>query len=102
MRIDVSLGSVHLGPVHAMDTNALHRRKRAAQGAEAKPSWALGETSQRSDVRFRQQPDGNGRPGVPLFVALPAKTASLGFVGCRDWRPMPPVRVFAPIAWNRP
>ena len=36
---------------------------------------------------------GNGRYGAPLFVALLAKTSSLGVVGCRDWRPIPPVRV---------
>src|SRR5437762_6842610 len=87
------------GPVNAMDTNALHSRKRSAQGAKA--GRVPGEPLQRSDGRFRQQPDGNGRLGAPLFVALLAKTASLGFVGCRDWRPMPPVRVCAHSV-NRP
>ena len=90
-----------LGPVNAMDTDALHGRKRSAQGAEAKAGWVPGEPSQRSDGRLRQQPEGNGRPGAPLFVALLAKTASLGFVGCRDWRPMPSVRVCAHSV-NRP
>src|SRR5438552_9482691 len=87
------------GPVNAMDTNALHSRKRSAQGAKAKAGRVPGEPLQRSDGRFRQQPDGNGRLGAPLFVALLAKTASLGFriwqISCRDWRPMPPVRVCA-------
>src|SRR6266508_6577899 len=90
-----------LGPVNAMDTDALHRRKRSAQGAKAKAGWAPGEPSQRRDGRFRQQPEGNGWPGAPLFVALLAKTASLDFVGCRDWRPRPPVRVCAHSV-NRP
>ena len=76
-----------------MDTDALHGGKRPAQGAKAKAGRAPGEPLQRSDGRFPQQPEGNGRPGAPLFVALLAKTASLGFVGCRDWRAMPPVRV---------
>mgnify|MGYP003694107849 CR=1 FL=1 len=90
-----------IGSVNAMDTNALHGRKRPAQGAKAKAGRAPGEPLQRSDGRFRQQPEGNGCPGAPLFVALLAKTASLGFVGCRDWRPMPTVRVCAHSV-NRP
>ena len=52
-----------LGPVNAMGTNALHGRKRPAQGAKAKAGRAPGETLQRSDGRFRQQPEGNGWPG---------------------------------------
>src|SRR5215470_12364548 len=91
----VSMGDAPLGPVDAMDANALQGRKRPAPGAKAKAGRAPGEPSQRSDRRFRQQPEGNGRPGAPLFVALLAKTASLGIVGCRDWRPRAPVRVCA-------
>ena len=44
--------------------------KRPAQGAKAKAGRAPGETLQRSDGRFSQQPEGNARPGAPLFVAL--------------------------------
>src|SRR5512136_3424230 len=84
-----------LGPVNAMDTNALRCRKRLAQGAKAKPGRAPGETLQHRDRRFRQQPEGNGRPGAPLFVAVLAKTSSLGFVLRLDWRPRAPVRVCA-------
>jgi len=53
-----------------MDANALHGRKRPAQGAAAPAGRAPGEPSQRSDGRFRQQPEGNGWHGAPLFVAL--------------------------------
>src|SRR6185369_8122505 len=76
-----------------MGTYALHGRKRPGQGAEAKAGRAPGETSQRSDGRFRQQPEGNGHHGTPLCVALLAKTPSLRVVVRLDWRPMPPVRV---------
>ena len=48
------------GPVNAMDTNALQSRKRPAQGARAKAGRTPGEPLQRSDGRFRQQPEGNG------------------------------------------
>ena len=89
--------AARLGPANAMDTNALHGRKRPAQGAKAKAGRAPGEPLQRSDGRFRQQPEGNGCLGAPLFVALLAKTSRLGFriwqLSCRDWRPTPPVRV---------
>ena len=51
-----------------MGTNALHGRKRSAQGAEAKAGRAPGKPSQRSDERFRQQPEGNGRPPVRVCV----------------------------------
>src|SRR4029079_13323910 len=85
--------SIELGPVHTMDASALHGRKRSAQGAKAKAGREPGEPLQRSDERFPQQPEGNGRHGAPLFVALLAKTSSIGIVGCRDWRPMPTVRV---------
>ena len=92
---------IGLGPVNAMGTNALHGRKRPAQGAKAKAGWAPTELLQRSAGRFRQQPEGNEWHGAPFFVALLAKIASLGFVGCRDWRPMPLVRVCAHSV-NRP
>src|SRR5215470_7415867 len=83
------------GPANAMDTNALRSRKRLGQGAKAKPGRAPGETLQRRDRRFRQQPTGNGRPGAPLGVAVLAKTARLGFVLRLDWRRRAPVRVCA-------
>jgi len=57
-----------------MDTNALHSRKRSAQGAKAKAGWAPGEPLQHGGGRFRQQPEGNEWHGAPLFVALLAKT----------------------------
>src|SRR6478672_11180473 len=82
-----------LGPVNAMGTNALHGRKRPAQGAKAKAGRVPGETLQRSDGRFRQQPGGNGWHGAPLRVVLLAKTLGLRFVGRLDWHPMPAVRV---------
>ena len=81
------------GPVHTMDTNALHGRKRPAQGAKAEAGREPGETLQRSDGRFRQQPQGSGRPGAPLDVVLLAKTPGLRVVVRLDWRPMPPARV---------
>src|SRR5215470_7026523 len=89
------------GPANAMDTDALRCRKRLAQGAKAKAGRAPGETLQRGDRRFRQQPEGNGRPGAPLGVAVLAKTVSLGFVLRLDWCPRAPVRVCAHSV-NRP
>src|SRR5215831_4071559 len=89
------------GPVNAMDTNALRCRKRLAQGAKAKAGGAPGETLQRRDRRFRQQPGGNARPEAPLGVAVLAKTSSLGFVLRLDWRPRVRVRVCARSV-NRP
>ena len=90
-------GERRLGPAHAMGTYALHGRKRPAQGAEAKAGRVPGETSQRSDGRFRQQPEGDGHHGAPFCVALLAKTPGLRFLIWQmrrlDWRPMPPVRV---------
>ena len=86
-------GPAALGPVNAMGTNALHGRKRPAQGAKATAGRVPGETLQRSDGRFWQQPGGNGWHGAPLRVVLLAKTRGLRFVGRLDWRPMPAVRV---------
>jgi len=84
-----------------MDMNALQSRKCAAQGAKAKAGRAPGEPLQRSDVHFRQQPEGNGRHEAPLVVALLAKTPGLGFVVRLDWRLISPVRVHA-HSFNRP
>src|SRR4030095_6724965 len=84
-----------------MGTNALHGRNRPAQGAEAKADEMSGETLQRSDGRFRQQPEGNEYPAAPLFVVLLAKTSRLRFVVRLDWCRMTPVRVCARSV-NRP
>jgi hypothetical protein len=84
-----------------MDTNALHGRKRAAQGAKAKAGRVPGEPLQRRDARFRQQPEGNERNEAPLFVALLAKTPGLGCVMRLDWRRITIVRVCAHSV-NRP
>ena len=78
-----------------MGANTLHSQKRAAQGAKSMAGPAPGETLQRSDERFWQQPEGNERHGAPLYVVLLAKTSSLRFVVRLDWRFMPAVRVAA-------
>src|SRR6185437_3616088 len=83
---------LELGPVHTMSTSALHRRKGHARGAKTKAGWKPVEASQRRAWPFRQQPEGNGRPGAPLFVAFLAKTTGLRVVKRLDWRAMPPVR----------
>src|SRR6476619_2467458 len=82
---------IRLGRADAMGTNALHGRKLTAQGAKA--GRVPGETLQRGDGRFRQQPGGNECHEAPPCVVLLAKTLGLRLVGRLDWRPMPPVRV---------
>ena len=51
-----------------------------------------GEALQRSGGPFLPQPEGNGHPGAPLYVAFLAETPGLCCVKRLDWRPMPPVR----------
>jgi len=81
-----------LGPVHTMSTIALQGRNCPGARRKTKPGRLPGEALQRSIGQFWQQPEGNGRPGAPLFVAFLAKTPSLAFVRRLDWRPRPPVR----------
>jgi hypothetical protein len=76
-----------------MVANALHRENGTELGVKAKAGWPPGELSQRRAVPFSQQPEGKGRPGPPLCVALLAKTASLRIVKRLDWRPIPPIRI---------
>ena len=76
-----------------MSTNALQRRNCHTRDAEPKTGRKPGEAAQQSVWQFRQQPEGNGCPGAPLFVAFLAQTSSLRFVKRLDWRSMPPVRV---------
>src|SRR6187399_634121 len=76
-----------LGPVHTMFTNALQSKKSPERGAKAKACRPPGEPSQQSTGLFWQQPEGNGRLGAPLFVALLVQTPSLHGVGRLDWCP---------------
>src|SRR5215467_6052004 len=71
-----------------MDTNALRCRKRLAQGAKAKAGRAPGETLQRRDRRFRQQPKGTGAlgrhsvlPSSPRPLVLASSCALIGAPG---------------------
>jgi hypothetical protein len=74
-----------LGPVNAMDANALRGRKRPAQGAKSMAGRAPGEILQRSGGRFWRQPEGNEWHEPPLYVVLLAQTSSLCFVVRLDW-----------------
>jgi len=76
-----------------MAANALHGENGIARGAKAKADWPSGELSQQCGMPFSLQPDGNGRLGAPLVVAILAKTRGLSFVRRLDWRPMSAVRI---------
>src|SRR6185437_12883449 len=91
-RLSLSTSSI-LGPVHTISAHALRRENGFARGAKAKAGRAPGELLQRSAKPFSQQPEGNGRHGSPLFVALLAKTPGLCFVVRLDWRAMASVRM---------
>jgi hypothetical protein len=77
------------GPVHAMDTNALHRRKRPAQGAKAKAGAYPASLSNAAMGVFGSNPKGTDGLGRHSSLLSSPRPPGLGVVGCLDCRPMP-------------